>query len=210
MEQVIQKENTSFKRHVAVKTRIVDLISGKWVDENGFGILETKYGEKIGRARIMATVVSKFVSEDGKYMSLTLDDATETIRVKMWENFGMINEIAEGDIVDLIGKVRMYNEEIYILPEIVCKIDNPNLELLRRLEIIKKLQKLGVTEGKEQDENDGIRKKILEAIGSSKEGVSYNKLMEIKAPKGAVEKIVDDLLSGGLCYEPMPGVIRKI
>ncbi len=208
--QVAQKENTNFKRQVAVKARAVDLIGGSWTQENGFGVLETKYGEKISRARVMATVVNKFVSEDGKYIGLTLDDGTETIRVKMWDNFGLVEKIVEGDVVDLIGKVRVYNEEVYLIPEIVYKVEDPNLELLRKVEIIKKLRKFGVTETVQKDEQEDVRKKILEVIGSSREGVSYNKLMEIKAPKGSVEKIVDDLLSGGLCYEPTPGVIRKI
>ncbi|HLD57664.1 MAG TPA: OB-fold nucleic acid binding domain-containing protein [archaeon] len=208
--ELVQKENTNFKRQVAVKARIVDLVGGSWTQENGFGILETNYGEKVGRARLLATVVGKFVSEDGKYIGLTLDDGTETIRVKMWDNFVLVENIKEGDVVDLIGKVRTYNEEIYIVPEIVYKVENPNLELLRKLEIIKKLRELGVTETAPKGENDDTRKKILEVIGSSKDGVTYNKLMEIKAGKGVVEKIVDDLLSGGLCYEPTPGTIKKI
>ncbi len=208
--QLVQKENTNFKRQIAIKSRVVDLIGGSWIQDGQYGILETKYGEKVGRARVMATVVNKFVSEDGKYIGLTLDDGTDTIRIKMWDNFVLVGKIVEGDIVDVIGKVRVYNEEIYIVPEIVYKVENPNLELLRKLEITKKLRKLGVTEANPADENEAVRKKILEVIGSSKEGVTYNKLMETKAGKGVVEKIVDDLLSGGLCYEPTPGVIRKI
>ncbi len=208
--QLAQKESTNFKRQIAIKSRIVDLVGGSWIQDGQYGVLETKYGEKINRTRIMATVVNKFVSEDGKYIGLTLDDGTETIRVKLWDNFGLVEKIVEGDIVDLIGKLRVYNEEVYIVPEIVYKIENPNLELLRKLEITKKLRKLGVTEANPIDESEAIRKKILEVIGSTKDGVTYNKLMEIKAGKGVVEKIVDDLLSGGLCYEPTPGVIRKI
>ncbi|MBI4163488.1 MAG: hypothetical protein HY512_01380 [Candidatus Aenigmarchaeota archaeon] len=208
--QLAQKENSSFKRQIAIKSRAIDLITGSWIQDGQYGILETKYGEKVGRARVMATVVNKFVSEDGKYIGLTLDDGTDTIRIKMWDNFALVEKIIEGDIVDVIGKVRVYNEEVYIVPEIVYKIENPNLELLRKLEITKKLRKLGVIEANPIDENEAVRKKILEVIGSSKEGVTYNKLMEIKAGKGVVEKIVDDLLSGGLCYEPTPGTIKKI
>ena len=63
---------------------------------------------------------------------------------------------------------------------------------------------------KETDPND-LKKEIMEVIGSEKEGVDYNKLMEkIKSSEEQIEKVVNELLEEGICYEPTPGKIKKI
>jgi len=108
-------------------------------------------GMKISRVRVLATVIDKFVSEDGNYATLTLDDTTDTIRCKIFMNSNFsdnisrqnlidleaINNIEKGDLIDVIGKIREYNEERYIQPEIIVKIEDPNFEVLRKLEIEK-------------------------------------------------------------------------
>jgi len=108
-------------------------------------------GMKISRVRVLATVIDKFVSEDGNYATLTLDDTTDTIRCKIFMNSNFsdnisrqnlidleaINNIEKGDLIDVIGKIKEYNEERYIQPEIIVKIEDPNFEVLRKLEIEK-------------------------------------------------------------------------
>ncbi|MCD6274667.1 MAG: hypothetical protein J7J15_01390 [Candidatus Aenigmarchaeota archaeon] len=108
-------------------------------------------GMKISRVRVLATVIDKFVSEDGNYATLTLDDTTDTIRCKIFMNSNFsdnisrqnlidletLENIEKGDLIDVIGKIREYNEERYIQPEIIVKIEDPNFEVLRKLEIEK-------------------------------------------------------------------------
>jgi hypothetical protein len=38
-------------------------------------------------------------------------------------------------MVDVIGRLREYQNEIYIMPEVIARINDPNFELLRYLEI---------------------------------------------------------------------------
>lgn len=125
------------KRLTAIKTRIKNITSGKYVVREGFepNYVLTKRGELLSRARVLATVVDKFVSETGKFASLTLDDGTDTIRAKVFNAVSMLDNIAVGDIVDVIGRVREYQGEIYMAPEVVAKQENPNYELLRELEL---------------------------------------------------------------------------
>ncbi|MCD6221588.1 hypothetical protein J7K25_05475, partial [bacterium] len=96
-------------------------------------------------------VIDKFVSEDGNYATLTLDDTTDTISCKIFMNSNFsdnisrqnlidletLENIEKGDLIDVIGKIREYNEERYIQPEIIVKIEDPNFEVLRKLEIEK-------------------------------------------------------------------------
>jgi len=132
------------ERQVARKLYIRTINSGKFVqierndEENRFtpNYIEIN-GDKIARVRVLATVIDKFVSESNEYATLTLDDTTDTIRCKIFGDLNIIENIEKGDVVDVIGKVREYNGEIYIQPEIIVKIDNPNFEVLRKLEIEK-------------------------------------------------------------------------
>ena len=200
-----------FKRQVATKVRIESLSSGKIIEKGGRKFLETKYGEELSRVRVMATVVGKFISEDSKFASITLDDGTDTIRGKGWQDISLIEALSIGDLIDLIGKVREYNDEIYLVPEIIQKIEDPNLELLRKLELQKKFKDQKPGDIKEVAEKEvDIRQEVIKLIESKKE-VAYTEILKaFPDQKEQIEAIIDDLLGGGICYEPTPGKIRKI
>jgi RPA family protein len=198
------------ERQTAKKVSIFSLTHGKWVKKEGMepSYIVTDYGEEVARARVLGTVVGKFVSEDENFASLTLDDGTDTIRAKTFKTAKPLDTVNEGDLVDVIGKVREWNGEIYIIPEIVHKVD-PNTELLRRLEIASKSRSF--TSGRQPAEKEDLRKKILEIVGKEKDGISYDLLIQ-KSGKGEkeVEKVVNDILAEGICYEPTPGKIKRI
>lgn len=207
------------ERMTAIKVKISDLVSGQWVKKEGMepSFIVTKNNEKVSRARILATVVGRFISEDGNFGSLTLDDGTDTIRAKCFKELNVLQPVEIGRFVDVIGKVREYNDEIYIIPEIMRNVDDPNLELLRRLEIMQKIRKLekqprdALIEKPPEADKEDLRKKVLDIIGSSKDGIEYGKLIEASGtPEAEVEKVINDLLAEGICYEPTPGKIRKI
>ena len=165
--------------------------------------------------------VGKFVAEDGMFASVTLDDSTDTIRAKTFKTAKPIDQAEVGDRVDLIGKVREWNDELYIIPESIVKITDPNLELLRRAEILarfKSPQPAGGNGEAKADaaapakgEKEELRKKVLEFIESGKDGVAFTDIMQnVKAAEEELEAVINELLSEGICYEPTPGKIRKI
>ncbi len=207
-----QAQQAVFKRAPAVKARVADLNQGEWKDK----FLELKTGEQVSRCRVLGTIVTKFLSDEGTFANITLDDSTDTIRAKTWDDMKLIEKTSIGDIVDLIGKVRIYNGEIYIVPEIIKKVDDPNFEMLRKLELIKKYgsYKKEKTENKMEEiktDKVDLRKEIIKMIEESKEGISYIEILEkTKAPQAEAENVINDLLGGGLCYESSPGVIKKI
>ena len=141
------------KRIHSVKTRIKDITGGRYVAQEGFNpnYVLTKYGLRLSRVRILATVVDKFISEGGKFASVTLDDGTDTIRVKVFNAVSMYDNIGVGSEVDVIARVKEYQGEIYLAPEIINVADDCNMQLLRELEL------------RQQDrEVEGKRKIILE------------------------------------------------
>ncbi len=207
------------ERMTAIKVKISDLMSGQWIKKEGMepSFVVTKNREKVSRARVLATVVGKFISEDGNFGSVTLDDGSDTIRAKCFKDLNLLQPVEIGKLVDLIGKVREYNDEIYIIPEIIRNVDDPNLELLRKLEIMHKIKNLEkqpkdtLIEKLPEGDREDLRKKVLDIIGSSQDGIEYGKLIEASGtPETEVEKVINDLLAEGICYEPTPGKIKKI
>ncbi len=125
------------KRLTAVKVPIKDIIQGKYYQQEGFNpnFIITKSNMKVSRTRLTGTIVNKYASPDNKFASITLDDATATIRAKAFGNIDIFSKVEVGDIVDVIGKVRLYEDEIHLVVEIAHKIDDPNFETLRKLEL---------------------------------------------------------------------------
>jgi len=124
----------------AAKVYSIELVSGEFVRGSGSArsFLRLWNGENIDKARVMGTIAHKFSSNDGTYSALTLDDGTETIRVKGWrEEAKAMQPFEIGQIVDVIGHLREYEGEIYLSPLSLSGISDPNWEPLRELEIYK-------------------------------------------------------------------------
>ena len=116
----------------AVKLRIKDLVEGTYDGKS----VSTLFGE-VSEARILGTLIDIYVTDDENYMALTLDDGTETVRIKAWrQDVEKLKEFSKGDFIDAVGKVREYNEEIYLTPEVVSRV-SPNKWVLRELELMR-------------------------------------------------------------------------
>ena len=82
-------------------------------------------------------MVEKFVREDKSYATLRLDDGTETISLRAWrDGVPELNRFGVGVLVDVIGRVKEYEGEIYLAPEFIMPVEDPNWELVRELEIV--------------------------------------------------------------------------
>ncbi len=125
------------KRLTAIKTRAEGISKGKYIAKEGLdaNYVVTPSGQRLSRIRLMATIVDKFISEAGTFASITLDDGTDTVRAKTFKITSLIDAVSVGDIVDVIGKIREYQGELYIVAEIIRRIDDMHFELLRELEL---------------------------------------------------------------------------
>lgn len=161
--------NDSAKKRVpAKKARISDMVTGKYFagskEELKPSYIITSMGQKISRVNLIATVIDKFMSEDGTYISLTVDDGTDAIRVKAFkENVNILSNFELGELINAIGKLKEYNGEIYINAEIAKRIEDPNYENLRNMEILKELIE---------------QKKIIGEIRGLVDQLSYEELRE--------------------------------
>jgi RecG-like helicase len=196
------------KRNIAYKLRIGDILKSKPII-NEAKFLHAELGDKkIVRVNIIANVVDKFSSSgEKKYASLTLDDASGQMRLKAFgDDVLIIEKFSQGDTLQVIGMLREYNSELYILPEIAKSVD-PKWLLIRKLEI------QGARKDIPLKSNAPVRDIILEKIRISEkdQGVDIDILiMEIEASPNLINQEIKKLLEEGLIYEPRPGRLRYL
>ncbi len=187
------------KRLIAKKVQISDITNGNYFAGRREGMepsyVITPLGEKLSRINIIATITDKFLSEDSNYSSITIDDSTDVIRAKAFrEDVKIFKGLQKGELVIVIGKIKEYQNEVYINAEIARAVE-PNYEALRRLEILnqinerkKLIDNLRKIKARMTDENlkeyakkMGIEKEALEVIFEKKEPDYKPKILEIIA-----------------------------
>ncbi len=125
------------QRQIACKAWIGDLLKGNLAfDGERFNFIEVAH-KKIFRVNIIANVIDKYKNEDSEkqYSALSLDDASGQIRVK---TFGgdtkKLSDVNIGDTILVVGQLRYFNNELYVIPEIIRQLDEKWL-IVRKLEL---------------------------------------------------------------------------
>ena len=211
------------KRLVAYKAWIRDIVTAPYVQQAGW---EPNYielaGVRVSRVNLLASVVGKFVSEDGNYATITLDDGTETIRSKAFgPDVIKLKDTRIGSLVRFIGKIKNYNEETYLAPEIVREVEDPNWIIVRQLELglprteQKKIVKMIPTEVAEEviEEEGGINRTTLEIIKKLDKGQGADMTQVIKKmdlDESEAKNVLVGLLKAGECFEPLKGKLKVL
>jgi len=208
-----------FKRETAHKLRIGDLLKAKIIlDESGENpnprLQFVELGDKkILKVNIIANVIDKFESEgERRFASITLDDGSGQIRARLFgEEIQKFQDLMQGDTIIIIGVLKSFNEELYVLPNIIKKTD-PKYLLVRKLEIEKSFPKPLTQEQKQ--EVKALRDEVIEMIkeAESNEGIDKEEII-IKLKNSRPELITQEiqkLLEEGVIYEPRPGRVRYL
>lgn len=205
------------KRETAYKLRINDLTRASPQFENLEGgikkLLFVELGDKkIVRVNIIANVIDKYESEgERRFASITLDDGSGQIRARAFaEDISKFQDISQGDTILIIGVLRHYNDEIYILPDLVKKQD-PKYLLIRKLEIEKSFKP--TQQPAEKKEIKALRDEVISLIKDSEgnEGVDKDHIiMTIKSRPELISQEIQKLLEEGIIYEPRPGRVRYL
>ncbi len=127
----------SFKRQVAKKARIRDLVEGRYIRVEGEwepNFIQAADGNTFSRVNIVSVVVSDPV-QDSNLNTFTIDDGTGRLPVRVFGEDSLKTEVRLGDIILLIGRPREFGQQIYIVPEIIKKIDNTKWIDYRKLEL---------------------------------------------------------------------------
>jgi DNA polymerase III alpha subunit len=200
-----------FKRNVAYKFRIGEILLGKPIlDGDKFSFLELG-DKKIVRVNIIANVTDKYESEgERKYIFFTIDDGSGQIKIKCFgDDVDKFKNIVQGQTILIIGVLRNFNNETYISPEIMREQDSKYL-LIRKLEIEKEKSKNTTPMAKEQI--TAVKDKILDIIKEAEKdgGIEMDKIiLDLRdVSPDVINSEVKKLLEEGIVFEPRPGKIR--
>ena len=204
-----------FKRNIAYKLRIGDILIGKPVmNSERFSFLELG-NKKIIRVNIIGNIVDKYENERDngrKRIFLTLDDGSGQIKLKIFgDDSDKFKEIYQGQTVAVIGFLRYWSQETYVSPEIIRETD-PKYLLLRKLETEK--EKASAARPLEREKIIAVKDKILGLIKDSEEngGIEMDEvIMKLNEFSPAIiNQEIQKLLEEGIVFEPRPGKIRYL
>ena len=188
------------RRITAIRAMISDVENGTYGKTNGPHVV-TNDGVELRRIVLVGTVSIEPFHKEG-FSSITINDGTGTIRVKAWKSDARVLEgISLGSMIMLVGKLRKYQDEIYVIPEIVQEITDSHymeLHLLHRYHIMTKLSGKTPeiphlsTENQDTnvqepiDESKKLHEQILEYIrgNSQGEGVPIRDIAEFFKARG--------------------------
>jgi len=204
-----------YKRNIAYKFRIGDLLLGKPIFDNEKFIYLELGGKKISRVNVIGNIVDKYESEgEKKYLFLTLDDGSGQIKLKVFgeEDATKFKEVTQGETCVVIGVIRNWNNETYIQPEIISEKD-PKYLLVRKLEL-EKSRKENTPKVEDKKQVQAIKDQILEKIKNSEEdgGIDTEKIiLELRdIPTETIKEEIKHLLEEGIIFEPRPGRLRYL
>ncbi len=121
------------ERLTAIRASIADITDGEYGEDDGPRVISPQ-GVELRRVFLVGTIVDQ-VASTNNYASITLDDGTATIRAKSWgAEAEMMQKVSPNILALVVGKVREYEGEVYIVPEIVREIDDPNVLTLHSYE----------------------------------------------------------------------------
>lgn len=204
------QQNTFQKRNVAFKLRISDILKGSFVkDEMSAGYV--RLGSfNVSRVNVIANLVYK--SEQQNSANAVVDDGTGRISLRVFENKNIFSKADIGDFVIVIGRVREFNDERYIIPEIVKKVNDFGWVNARKLELeridfgnVKVENKENVAEAPAISEEIYLLIKSLD----NGDGADFDEVIKNSKDKDA-EQAINRLLENGDVFESKPGKLKVL
>ncbi|NHI83483.1 MAG: hypothetical protein EAX81_04205 [Candidatus Thorarchaeota archaeon] len=121
------------ERMTAVRSNVADIVNGTFGSENGPHVI-SPYGVELRRVALVGFIIDRYVGQ-GNFASITIDDGTETIKAKAWgTEASALEKIEANKLALFVGKIREYESEIYLVPEIIRELDDPNYMSLHLME----------------------------------------------------------------------------
>lgn len=193
-----EQKNIIDTRFFAVKTTIKELLLSEYLEgeDQKPNYLLTPEQQKIFRLNILATVVNR--EQQGVITNFLIDDGTEKIILRFFEENKNSKNITIGDVLLVIGRVRTFRQEKYISPEVVKKI-NPLWLKVRFLELKKsskefiKDTEISKPDKSKTDKNIKIKTKNKSDFEEEENGFEEENL---ELPNQKLKKLISELDSG--------------
>lgn len=214
-----------FQRQTAFKLWISDIMTAPFTpaQEQSTPSYISARNLQISRVNIIGIVTD--IQKQENYTSLILDDSTAQISIRSWnEDTKILDNILPGQIVIIIGKVRAFNNQLYVSPEIV-RNTTPEWLKIRHLELKIQYKAPSIKEERfeKADEPMAInmenvaptskREIILKLIEKldDKQGADMSEVIEhSKLAEQEAENVIHELIREGEIFEIKSGRLRTI
>ena len=224
---MLEEQKKIQKRQIAVKVSISELLSGKYVREEGLmpNYIETADGKKISRVNIIGTVVFKFDEESLNYKNFVIDDGSGKISVRSFEKNFDVEKLGIGDTIMIVGRPREFSNERYLLPEIIRNINNRLWVHIRKLEldIVNKASYGAKTASEPVYERQKAAEDEIGTPHLLDSDLVYNLIKKLDAGNGVLidevieksnlknsGKLINNLLENGEIFEIKPGRVKVL
>ncbi|MEE8182296.1 MAG: hypothetical protein V3T87_03185 [Candidatus Thorarchaeota archaeon] len=162
------------ERMTAVRASVADIIRGTYSEEDGHHVVSPQ-GVELRRVVLVGFIVSQYVGQ-GSFASITIDDGTETIRAKTWGETQSLEQVETNTLAMIVGKIREYEGEVYILPEIVRSLDDANYITLHQLERYRAIfTRSGISTPGENESKDDVQETLKPAKSKSSASTKKSK-----------------------------------
>lgn len=190
-------------RYPACKIRVIDLQKGTFVkgDNNSPNHISLPNNQAVYRAHIIGTILR--IQQTGNTASIVIDDGSASMLLRIFEEFPQMQHVSAGSTVSVIGRIRQYKEQIYIVPEIMKECDKAWLGAHKAITV--STEKVTMDQ---PPENTSVEN-IIDYINKHDTGSGIS-IDELKATHGNIDAIIDNLLKHGVVYAHMPGRIKLL
>jgi len=180
----------------AAKVWIREILEGQFEDVSVGAVryFRLPSGGSVVSVRIMGVVVDSYMSSDAGHVRVVLQDGTGSISVRAWDQDVELladpetgSPFPRGTILDVIGRVREWRGERYVVPQLTVRVQDPNWVLVRTLEILR----------------ERLRAAAAAAAGASEEGAAdqielFEEILRLLKRGGPLtaEQIADEFPEG--------------
>jgi RPA family protein len=138
------------ERLTAIRASVSDIIEGTFGKDSG-PYVTSPHGVELRRVALVGFIMDRRSGDGkggGKYANITFEDDTGTINIWAWDqDAGALEALELNSLILVVGKVKSFdNEEIYILPDFIRELDDPNFMTLHTMERHYAILRLGNSE----------------------------------------------------------------
>ena len=192
------------ERWTAYKLCIHEILTATLTHNDPQGFTDSKQ-HLVNRVNIIATVVERI--DTPSMVMLILDDATDKIAVRCFEP-EKVTAIKVGDCILIIGRIREFNQERYLIAEIIKPVTTPWAQI-RKQETHRAPQHSETRATLVDEDLDTAYTTILEAVNELDHGhgADHKEILQ-KVGNPSTEKTINRLLELGEIYEIKPGKLK--
>ncbi len=176
----------------AIRASVSDIVNGKFGEDSGPYVI-SPYGVELRRIALVGYITDQRSGQgsQGKYAYITIDDGSGAIKAWAWDiHVESLEKIEKNILALIIGKLKSFKDDVYVAPEIIRKLDDPNFMTFHMMERYRTLLTMaGSADFDFTPPSEDILQETLENASKTKVSVQ---------PTGKLGKLIYDYIQENL------------